>query len=202
MELFGGLRWRPQSGDPTVVAWVVFAAYLLAALACHRAARGEAQRPVTPVPERGRWILGPAGYWRALAILLVALGLNKQLDLQTLLTEIGRRIALTGGWYESRRPMQRVFVFVLMSVAALALIVGARSAAGGGRGRRMAFLGVMALTAFVMLRASSIHHVRLDSWIGEGPAGRALRWGLELGGIGSIGIAALGASRGAAPAEE
>ena len=35
-----------------------------------------------------------------LTILLLLLGINKQLDLQTLLKDVGRRMAKANGWYE------------------------------------------------------------------------------------------------------
>src|SRR5450631_116329 len=38
--------------------------------------------------------------WRAVSILFLALGINKQLDLQTALTELGRVLAYDQGWYE------------------------------------------------------------------------------------------------------
>src|SRR3954468_15751872 len=78
-------QWRPGIGDPTLLGWTTVVAYFAAALACGRTAAAKGGRP-TP-------------FWSLLSLLLVFLGFNKQLDLQSVLTEIGRRLAREQGWY-------------------------------------------------------------------------------------------------------
>ncbi len=46
--------------------------------------------------------------WRSIAIAFLALGVNKQLDLQTALTEVGRVLANSQGWYAQRQSVQVV----------------------------------------------------------------------------------------------
>jgi hypothetical protein len=58
-----------------------------------------------------------------MAIGLGALGVNKQLDLQSALTELGRILATDGGWYDSRHRVQRVFI---LAVGSAAVLVGLR----------------------------------------------------------------------------
>jgi hypothetical protein len=48
--------------------------------------------------------------WRAISILFVALGENRQLDLQTARTEFGPMIAFDQGWYDARRNVQLLFI--------------------------------------------------------------------------------------------
>src|SRR5688572_10854983 len=102
-----GDRWRPGIGDPTVMGWVTVACYLGAAFLCWRAAtKGVASRNV-------RW------FWTGLAALLLLLGINKQLDLQTAVTFIGKDFAKATGWYEHRRIVQGIFiVFIALFGAA------------------------------------------------------------------------------------
>ena len=84
------------SHDAGTLPWVAVAGYLLGALLCGwQASRGKAGA------ERLFWILA--------AIAMLALGLNKQLDLQTQLTALGRQWARDGGWYKQRREFQAVF---------------------------------------------------------------------------------------------
>jgi hypothetical protein len=83
-------NWKLGIGDPTPVGWITAIAYLAASLACavvwtaDRRARRHG-RPGSPV------------FWLSLALLLLFLGINKQLDLQTLLGDIGRRKARAEG---------------------------------------------------------------------------------------------------------
>ena len=48
-------------------------------------------------------------FWIGTSILLVLLGLNKELDLQTVLTDTARYLAHYEGWYDYRRIVQGLF---------------------------------------------------------------------------------------------
>ena len=70
-------HWSPGIGDPTVAGWLTVVLYLVTSVSCWMLARE----------------LGPAGLdrraWRSISVLFLFLGINKQLDLQTALTEAG-----------------------------------------------------------------------------------------------------------------
>ena len=130
------------------------------------------------------------GFWRFVAILMTFLGFNKQLDLQTLFTQIGRYFAHVGGWYEQRQTVQFLFIIGLSCVAgvtAFTLLWIFRKLATE---IRIASAGLCILVAFIVIRAASFHHV--DRFLGGHLVG--LRWNaiLELGSI--IIIAAAGLS--------
>ena len=168
-------RWSPGIGDPTVAGWVTVIAYVAGAYLCGRAYRRSHQKP-----ERRAWLL--------LAVGMLALGLNKQLDLQTALTEAGRSVAVQQGWYEGRRVVQAAFV---LAVAAFALLVAAwlwLQARRGSVALRRAFIGAVALGAFVVIRAASFHHV--DLLLGRSLLGLRLNVLLELGGIAWVAVGA------------
>ena len=90
-------NWRPGIGDPTIGGWVTVALYLLAVWStwqtCDRLDGG-----------------GESRTWRAISVMFIALGLNKQLDLQTAFTEIGRMVAVQQGWYGERQIVQVWFI--------------------------------------------------------------------------------------------
>ena len=75
--------------------------------------------------------------WATVVFYLVALGLNKQLDLQSLLTAVGRDIAVAQGWYAQRKGVQLVFVAVvaLVGMGAIGLIAATLARRDVGRGR-------------------------------------------------------------------
>lgn len=197
-------RWRPGIGDPTFFGWLTAAAYLAAAVACMAAARLERRRradvlPANPVLWRAGLTGRPGGgapprttgpvFWWLLAVLLLMLGINKQLDLQSLVTQIGRDLAHSQGWYEGRAAVQKAF------------IVGVGLAGIGGMTvfgvvfrraivhRPLAVAGAGALLVFVVARAASFHHV--DRFLRLEVAGLRWNWILELGGIGLVLVSAL-----------
>jgi len=174
-------RWSPGIGDPTVAGWVTVIAYAVALFLCLRAYRRCKLFPEAAA-ERRIWGLLSAG--------LLALGINKQLDLQTALTEAARGLARQQGWYEGRRPIQAAFVLGVAVLGALTAIWMWRQARKGGPALRHAILGAVVLTAFVVIRAASFHYV--DILIGESLVGLRLNVILELGGIGWV---AYGASK-------
>jgi glucose-6-phosphate-specific signal transduction histidine kinase len=120
---------------------------------------------------------------------LVLLGINKQLDLQTWFTLFGKHLAQEQGWYEQRRTYQAAFIGGV-AVAAIATLAGLRWLVGKGTiPVRVALLGGVFLASFVLIRASSFHHV--DQMLGMDFEGIKVNWILELGSISCIALAAL-----------
>jgi hypothetical protein len=173
--------WSPGIGDPTPMGWLTVAAYFGASVGC-LSARRRCARAQGALERRA------ARLWLGLGVLLAALGINKQLDLQTALTELGRTLALSEGWYERRREVQVDFIGGV-ALTALALGLGLAFAARGQLHRFAAALaGAVFLLAFVLVRASSFHHV--DLLIHTELLGLQMNWLLELSGIALIGLAA------------
>lgn len=111
-------------------------------------------------------------FWWIAAGVLLALGINKQLDLQTELTATLRHIARSAGWYASRRQFQLLFLIGL----AIGTVIGSSWLARLVQGLRTPVLitltGLLALGGFVLMRAASFHH--LDVLLGTRlPLGKA-----------------------------
>jgi len=96
-------NWSPGIGDPTVVGWLTVVMYLVAAWLSYRVVRSDRTQP-NGLDASERLL------WRALVIGLVFLCLNKQLDLQSAFTELGRIIAANQGWYVRRHEVQELFI--------------------------------------------------------------------------------------------
>ena len=140
-------RWTIGIGDASVVGWVTVAAYATAAWLAWRNV-GAARRSGVPVD-----------FWVALTLLMLALGLNKQLDLQSWFGQTGRDLALEQGWYEQRRVVQAVFI-ALLAAGAVAVVVWARRQWHTlWHEYRAAFVGVCMLLFFIVVRAASFHHI-------------------------------------------
>lgn len=162
-------RWVPGIGDPTPLGWITVAAYALAAWLAWRNV-GAARRTAVP-----------ATFWIVLAALMLALGINKQLDLQTWFSQTGRDLALSQGWYEQRRTVQAVFV-ALLAAAALAAVLAARHHwATLWHEYRAAFVGVCVLLTFIVIRAASFHHI--DTILRSDLGATSLHHALEVAGV-------------------
>lgn len=166
-------NWTPRIGDPTPIGWLTVVLYLAAAYVLWCVVR----RLRTTGDDAGSETL----VWSIFAILFVALGINKQLDLQSAFTEIGRVIASAQGWYDQRWIVQVYFVGLVTGCAATAavgLLVLLRRAPAPAL---LALLGTAFVLTFVVVRAASFHHV--DVLIGRKILGLRWNWILEIGGI-------------------
>ena len=197
--------WSPGIGDPNVIGWLTVVAYLWASYLCFlnhrtwRAVAGSATRGAwVPVAlallgQRRRLAALPEGVrmsalWKAIAVGLLLLGINKQLDLQTALTEFGRIVARRQGWYDRRQRVQIDFIIGIVLVG-IWLVRSVLLLAGQNLPRLgLALLGIVLLCCFVAIRASSFHHV--DHLLGADLGGLKINWIMELGGIALVGVGA------------
>jgi hypothetical protein len=175
-------RWQPGIGDPTFFGWATVAGYLLACMLCWLAFRRSA-RGITHPRESLPW------FWAALSLVLLVLAVNKQLDLQTWFTQTGRAWAKQAGWYHSRQRVQVAFVWAIAAAGALGLAALAWLARRARRGVLVALAGLLFLVCFIVVRASSFHHV--DHMLGRKLGLARLNVVLELGGIAVVAAGAV-----------
>ena len=160
-------NWTPGIGDPTIGGWITVALYSLAMISCWATARN------SEIKEKQ--------IWAAISILFLGLGINKQLDLQSALTEVGRMFALQQGWYGQRLSVQLVFIIFVAIVCACALVTLLIWARHAPFPTWIALLGTTLVIGFVLIRAASFHHI--DRFIGSTMLGFRWNWILEMGGI-------------------
>lgn len=166
-------NWTPGIGDPTIGGWVTVALYLLASGSCWISAQKLGLADIPRSNERRAW--------RAISVLFLALGINKQLNLLSALTEAGRVLAQDQGWYEQRQFVQLVFIALAAMtclIAAITLLLWARNFPIP---TRIALIGTMMVLGFVLIRAASLHHV--DWLIRQRILGLRWNWILEMSGI-------------------
>ena len=162
--------WSPEIGDPTVMGWVTVASYLmasvLAALVFYR--RSERHRV----------------FWLGLAAILLALSINKQLDLQTALTAAGRCMAKAQGWYAERHSFQIKFILSIIGTSLLAAVFLTWTMRRELADIWLALIGFVFLLAFIAIRAAGFHN--FDQFIGYEISSVRMNWVIELGGIAMI----------------
>ena len=174
-------RWSPGIGDPTVMGWVAVAAYMTAVAVAGFAGA----RAAFPVSSRRRERL----FWLSVALVLLFLAINKQLDLQSFLTAWGRCLSQAQGWYDSRRAVQQDFVLALGGLAAAGAAGLIWFLRGTFRRSGLALCGLALLAGFVLIRAAGFHHA--ESLIGIHVLSARMSHVLELSGLAVIMIAGL-----------
>lgn len=162
-------RWHAGIGDPTIYGWITVGCYFFAVVICANKAfnlksAGEGYR-----------------FWLCLALFLLLLGINKQLDLQTWFTQTLRDSAREHGWYEARRPLQALFIAGLAGGILISLVSIRRFLAASWHRHKIAWIGVELLCAFVLMRAASFHH--MDVFINHHWFGVRFNVLLEIGAI-------------------
>ena len=182
-------------GHLTAIGWTTFALYMVAALFSFRAAasvRSQSSAVRSPhSSERGR-------IWVWLGAILAVLGLNKQLDLQTLLIELGRRAAQKENLFEYRLELHALFFlgFVLVIIALLVAVMFRLPGQIGRFGRQLPLAagGCALVCAYIIIRAASIDH--MDQMLGFDLEQIPFLWLLEAGGLMLLIVQALRSSGG------
>ncbi|MCW1922820.1 hypothetical protein OKA05_09685 [Luteolibacter arcticus] len=174
MDLLLKIRWRPVIGDPSPMGWFTVVAYALAAFL--------AWRTWSQNRDRNR-------VWLGVTVLMAFLCLNKQFDLQSLFTDIGREFARMFDQYENRRTFQKLFIIAVLGVVAIFGPLFAWKYRAFLAGHKLLAAGIVFLLTFIVVRAISMHHV--DEFLKTSRAGGLkMNWILELTGIALIAIAA------------
>jgi hypothetical protein len=169
------LRFNLPQPGVSIIRAAPHVLYFLAALGCWITARtlssGEFAAGGTKEVRAWRWI----------AVTFVALGINKQLDLQTALTEVGRALANFQGWYDQRQSVQVAFIVLITIICLTAAVVLVRWARQAPSATWLALIGFISVICYVLIRAASFHHI--DRFIGAEILGLRWNWILEIGGI-------------------
>lgn len=174
-------NWNPRIGDPTVIGWVTVGAYFLAALLLWIQRRQAPMLHQEHLRTHRLFLLFFAGS-------MFALGINKQLDVQTWLTNVGRDISKAHGWWDNRRVAQAIVLAGIIAGCCGLMLVILR-AGGVIKAHRLAMFGFLVLVLFVITRASSFFQI--DQLINFRILGFRMNWLFELIGIGIIGASAI-----------
>jgi len=194
LEIIRDVDWRPGMGDPTPIGYLTAALYFVTAFLCWLAAR------------RARGLADKArrrqtrAFWFIAAVFMFLLGLNKQLDLQTLATRVAREIAAQQGWYTRRVEVQKVICVYAVILSGVMLLAFGALLRRALRRTWLAMAGIVTLTAYVLIRGVSYH--RLDVMMGRmfGPI-KVYKF-IELIGIACVALSAFLNSRRSAEAAE
>lgn len=165
------------------MGWVTVAAYFLTALIALRLMLNSRRWfPADIYPAQRR-------FWLIVFLLMLTLGINKQLDLQSLVTAMGRYYAARDGWIEYKRVVQVGVIISILAVAAFSLLFFFFRMRNILKINWLVIAGLTCLLVFIVSRATSFHH--MDIVIGTYVLGARVNWLMELGGLAAIALSAM-----------
>lgn len=172
-----------EAGHLTGLGWTMFALYLVAALLSFRAAATLVRSPQSAVSSMPACSTRCVWIW--FGIVLAALGVNKPLNLQTWLIELGRQIANKEHLMAHRNELFALFFagFTLAIIALLVTIVfrWRELIVRFARQSPLALGGFGLICAYIVIRAADIDHV--DETMGFDLERIPFLWLLEAGGL-------------------
>lgn len=172
-------EWTPGIGDPTFIGWFTVLAYFAVSLTCYRLRRrmGRIKNPTLLVLKERK-------IWGIFALIMFCLCINKQLDLQTAMTEFFRQMAKEQGWYRIRFLFQVGFIAALTIALPVSGWYAYRLSQPFPKAVKYAGLGLAFIAFFILIRAASFHHI--DRLLGDSLIHLRLNWIFELSGIGIV----------------
>jgi hypothetical protein len=170
-------QWRPTIGDPCFMGWFTVGSYLACAILS-----------LILAITNNNLDRRPYLFWGMISLLMMLLGINKELDLQSLFTEVGRQIARAQGWMDQRRIVQFWFIMAFGTTAITTFLFFVRIKQDLFKRFTLAFTGLFFLLCFIVIRAAGFHH--FDEMLGFRLFGAKMNWLLELTGIYLIVLAA------------
>lgn len=162
-------RWYAGIGDASIFGWITVVVYLLATFRCIVKAKDSKK------------FGGNYQFWLYLGTFLLLLGINKQLDLQSWLTEVVKDSAHAHGWYQHRRSLQIIFITLLGLGMVIALLSLRLFLANSWRHYKLTWVGIILLYTFILVRAASFHH--FDIFINRPVLGLKINVIFEIGAI-------------------
>ena len=143
--------WHFGVGDPNALGWSITVGYLVTAVFCYLRGRQHDRF------QRAHH----AQFWFMIGLFLVSLGINKQLDLQTLVIGTARSLSIDYGFYQYRHGIAIAFVGGLLLWGAISQAWLYSVLHRLHKTERLALIGLGVLFVFIAARAASFQHLDL-----------------------------------------
>ncbi len=170
-----GISWTPKLGDNDLLGWVTVLGYLITfVLSLFCAIKVNKTRE-----KNSRW------FWWLITFIILFLGINKQLDIQTLLLQTGKSATWILGFYEQRRIFQKGFMLGIGMTMLTIFILTGKTLGSDWKKCKLSLLGLLFLVSFVILRGATFNRVFFSGYLFP-----HYQWILELMGIILIAISA------------
>ena len=136
-----------DSGELRLVGYIVAAAAAIGV-------GGRERRSVAKV-DRDLW----PTFWFLSALLLLAMGVARAVDLGDIISDVGRERAESSGWYESRRWFQAATVGTVATIWGISVVVAIWRVPERRRRYLPAAIVMFTLVCFASVRIVSLRHI-------------------------------------------
>ena len=144
--------WRLQFNDNTPGGWIATLLYAVVIFLCWNAF---AHRKTAKAGQAALSLQ----FWFSFSLAVTALGINKQLDLQTPLFQMGRVMFIRAGTFEYFRLFEFVVGIITIAVGATVAAYLWMIARPAGSIERFVIFAALGLLAFAVLRFASFNHL-------------------------------------------
>ena len=182
-------QWKLGIGDPTVLGWVTTVGYFIAAGLC-----GAYALRARKMAKKGSIVHRPSSFrpsssvfWWSLAVFMLLMGFNKQLDLQVLVLQVARQVSKEQGWFGERDAVRKCIILGFAFIGLILMVWLGWTCRRVWRRYILAVSGIALIVTFVLIRASGNRLVILGYCPGRFPMYDIL----EVGGIVCIVVSAL-----------
>jgi hypothetical protein len=117
-------------------------------------------------------------FWLSLAAFFFLLFINKQFQILSWFTALGRGLAWGQGWHTDRQIVQQWIILVIFATVSVLLLLIFWSVRDTLRNYWLILIGAGLLLGFTLIRAISFHAI--DAFLFEPHAGIQLNWIVEL----------------------
>ncbi len=184
LTILSSIQWQQNIGDASLFGWLTVLVYLLAGGVCLLCAWHVSHSAL------GERLWAQQLLWVGLALGLLFLGVNKQLDLQSGFTVQVKAMAYKQGWYALGQRAQILFIILLGTVSLAIIAVVGWQLRHTWRQSWLLLLGMLFLARFVIVRAASFYGVPLPA-LSQFTNGWRITWLLEILGASAIALSAL-----------
>lgn len=141
-------HWKDKRGDPTAVGWLTTVLYLSVFVASiYWVIQTRAINPNF----KYSW------FWLGASILILLLGINKQLDIQMLFADLARFYAKLSGIYMNRKPFQQKIISFLATIGISTFSVLLYLLRKAPKKMWLTLVGFSILFSFPLIRLVSLH---------------------------------------------
>jgi hypothetical protein len=169
-------QWYLSFWDNDILGWLTVFAYFSAMILSILCAI-----KVNQTREKSsRW------FWWLVSFILLLLGINKQIDTQTLILQTGQKVTWVLGFYEQRRFFQKGFMLGVGVVMLIIFIFTGKTLGADWKKCKLTLLGLGFLMGFVVLRGATFNNIFFSGYIFPD-----YQWILELIGIVLVTVSAI-----------
>ncbi len=145
--------WQPELGDPTLPGWTATILYLATLAGClfylNRRRQG-----------RFSWRLSSNyHFWKLLSIILFVLGLNKQLDLQSLFLQFNRFAMEAAGLAKYADVFRLWLTWGIVSMLMVITVIFAYTVRDAMGTNKSALCGAVMILVYIVLRAVTFQNI-------------------------------------------